>query len=88
MKHQELQFPSFVLLLLLAGSLLSAACSSRSERLIAEAEALAYANLDSAARVLAQVDTSALSERARAIPPPGSAASLAMCSSRCSIGWM
>lgn len=64
MKHQELQFPSYVLLLVLAGSLLSAACSSRSERLIAEAEALAYTNLDSAARVLAQVDTSALSERA------------------------
>ena len=66
MKHKELQFPSFVLLLLLASSLLSAACSSRSERLVAEVEALAYTNLDSAARLLAQVDTSALSERARA----------------------
>lgn len=62
MKRKELQIPFFVLSLVIIGSSLLAACSTRSGRLIAEAEALAYVNPDSAARVLALADTSALSE--------------------------
>ena len=66
MKRTELQIPFFVLLLVVACSWLAAACGTRSGRLIAEAEALAYVNPDSAARVLALADTSALSESQRA----------------------
>ena len=66
MKRTELQIPFFVLLLVVACSWLAAACGTGSGRLIAEAEALAYVNPDSAARVLALADTSALSESQRA----------------------
>ena len=66
MKRTELQIPIFVLLLVVACSWLAAACGTGSGRLIAEAEALAYVNPDSAARVLALADTSALSESQRA----------------------
>ena len=66
MKRTELQIPFFVLLLVVACSWIAAACGTGSGRLIAEAEALAYVNPDSAARVLALADTSALSESQRA----------------------
>ncbi|MBR0432942.1 MAG: hypothetical protein IJK15_04485 [Bacteroidaceae bacterium] len=66
MVRKELQIPFFVLLLVIACSWLAAACGTRSGRLIAEAEALAYVNPDSDARVLAMADTSALSEEERA----------------------